>query len=245
MGKRYKKSPIIEALCEFRFAPDATWDLTVLGLVYEKVKGIFPKHYQVAPLDIGIVSALEGVGQGGGPLVRFASENEKLLVQVGQNLLTVNHLKPYSSWEKFLPLIEQGLAAYRESADPTGIQQVGLRYINRIDFASPRIQLEDYFELRPFAGQKLPQDFDALVVGVQIPYEDLRDSLRIRLASRNTEVPDTTALILEIGYFLTDPEKASLDTLLEWVDVAHKHVEEAFEGCITDLLRQQFEEVQE
>lgn len=38
MGRRYKKAPVIEVLCEFRFKPGSSWDLTVPGLVYERIR---------------------------------------------------------------------------------------------------------------------------------------------------------------------------------------------------------------
>jgi uncharacterized protein (TIGR04255 family) len=36
MTKRYNNPPIIEALCEFQFDTDVSWDLTLIGLIYDK-----------------------------------------------------------------------------------------------------------------------------------------------------------------------------------------------------------------
>lgn len=48
MGKRYKSSPVIEAICEFQFEPDPSWDFTILGLVFDFIKDQFPIRNQVA-----------------------------------------------------------------------------------------------------------------------------------------------------------------------------------------------------
>ncbi len=120
MSRRYELSPIIEALCQIQFEPDSSWDLTIPGLIYEKVQKTFPKRNQIAQINIGIAANAEVIGQqiGALPLMQFLSEAGNTLIQVGQNLLTVNQLKPYTSWQQFLPLIEQGLQAYREAANP-------------------------------------------------------------------------------------------------------------------------------
>ena len=46
MGRRYKNPPIVEALCEFEFISSQPWDLTIPGLIYEKVKDEFPDKRQ-------------------------------------------------------------------------------------------------------------------------------------------------------------------------------------------------------
>lgn len=41
MGKKYKNPPIVEVVCEFRLSDDTLWDLTIPGLLYEKLKDEF------------------------------------------------------------------------------------------------------------------------------------------------------------------------------------------------------------
>lgn len=53
------------------------------------------------------------------------------------------------------------------------------------------------------------------------------------------------AVMLDLDYFLAKPGQVALDDLLEWVEAAHSRVEKVFEACITDRLRQMFEEVPE
>lgn len=244
MGRRYRNPPIIEALCEFRFEPSASWDLTIPGLIYEKTREGFPRRHQAKAFEVSVAASPGGVEQQvlTTDRVQFLREDEKALIQVGPNLLAVNHLKPYPTWQDFLPLIRQGFDAYLEVASPKGIQRVGLRYINRIEIPGQRIELEDYFEFRPFVGPKLPQDFGSFIVGIQVPYENSRDSLRL-LANAAVETPNIFAVMLDLDYFLAQPGQVHLGNVFEWVEVAHSRVEEVFEACITDRLRETFEEV--
>ncbi len=245
MGRKYRNPPIIEALCEFRFEPSAPWDLAIPGLVYEKVRDTFPQRRQVKVLEANISGGPDGIEQQikRADRMQFLREDEKALIQVDRDLLAVNHLKPYPTWQEFLPLIQQGFDAYCQIANPKGILRIGLRYINRIEVPGQRIELEDYLEFRPFVGSKLPQDFGSFIVGIQVPYERSRDILRLQLTNAATQTPSLVAAVLDLDYFLAQPNQVGIDNVFEWVELAHTHVEEAFEACITDRLRQMFEEV--
>lgn len=253
MSKRYKNSPIIEVLCEFRFEPSSPWDLTVPGLVYDRIRESFPKRQQVEMLGVGVAFDSEGVKQqvAKADLMQFLSDDEKALVQVGPNLLAVNHLKPYPGWQDFLPIIRQGFDGYVGVAEPKSIQHVALRYINHIEIPSwvthvktaQNIKLENYFEFRPFVGSNLPQDFGPFIVGMQVPYENSRDALRIHMESVAAEASGMAAVMLELNYSLVQPGQMAMDAAFEWAEIAHGHIGRAFEACITDRLRQIFEEV--
>jgi uncharacterized protein (TIGR04255 family) len=249
MRRKYKKPPLIETLCEFYFAPETSQDFdSIINLLNEKIQTRFPKkyrlHLQASQINIDNSGTPE-ITEQLLPLVRFQSSNEQVLIQVSQNLLTVNHLKPYTSWEEFLPSVEMGFNAYQEVVKPKTIHRVALRYINRIEITGNRIGLEDYFEFRPFIGQKLLQDISAFTLGIQIPHEETRDILNIQLASIDSESPNTVAIVLDLTYSLVRLEDISLDNITGWLSVAHNHIEDAFEACITDQLRNLFEEVKE
>jgi uncharacterized protein (TIGR04255 family) len=51
--------------------------------------------------------------------------------------------------------------------------------------------------------------------------------------------------MLDLDYFLAEPGEVPLAAVSEWLEIAHDHVERAFEACITDRLRRMFEEVRE
>ncbi len=244
MSKHYKNPPLSEVVCEFQFGQDSSWDFAIPGLVYEKVREKFPVRNQVARVTMGISTNEGEIGPqiGATPIMRFSNENENLIMQVGLHLLSINHLKPYSSWEQFFPQILYGFNTYREVANPRSIHRIGLRYVNTIEIPGPGINLEDYFEFRPYVGPHLPKTVGPFMVGVQFPYEDSRDALSLQLASLAGLSVDVATIILDLDYFLARPGSVALDDISAWVMNAHAHVEEIFEGCITYQLRQKFEE---
>ena len=250
MSRKYRNPPIVEALCEFRFDPGDPWDLAVPGLVYEELGGAggrFPKRRQAANLEVELTLTDSGAQQqvARSERMQFLRGDEKVLVQIGPNLLAVNHLKPYSSWQEFFSLVRDGFETYNKVTKPKGVKRIGVRYINRVEIPEPSIRLEDFLEFRPYMGSNLRQEIAGpFVVGVHIPYEDGRDVLRLQLSSVRKDTPGM-ALMLDLDYFLAQPGGVPLGGVLEWNDVAHGRVEEVFEACITDRLRQLFDEVVE
>lgn len=245
MGKRYKNPPIIEVACEFRFQSGQLWDLALPGLIYQKLSSTFPRRVPLKGIEATVSKEESGILQRLTPLERLElrRQDDTALLQLGPNFLAVIHKKPYPGWEGFLPLIREAYEAYSEVAQPQKYQRIGLRYINRIEFDSEQVDLEKYFDFYPFLGSRLPQNYIDLFVGVLIPFENSRDLMRLELRGAPPSRPHMTALDLDMDYFLAEVDKIPLGGWIEWLEIAHKHVEEIFEGCIKDPLRERFEEV--
>ena len=172
----------------------------------------------------------------------FFTEDRKMLVQIGPRLLTVNALKPYPHWEGFKPRIEMAWKSLQASVEVLGLEHMGLRYINHIELPAHGGELAKYFEFYPFVGQRLPQQMVSFLAGVEFSYADDRDRCRVQL----TPIPGSggkSLFMLDIDYFLARPGAVEVVDALAWVEEAHNRVEEVFEGCITDKLREMFEEV--
>lgn len=242
--RKYKNSPIVEALCEFRFTPSQPWDMTIPGLMYEKIKKQFPNKKQQMGWGVSFQpkeGRLEQKFEPTPPRLQFLNPSRTALVQLAPDLLTINRLKPYGSWGTFKPMILQNLRIYREIAKPRGFKRIGLRYINKIDFGTTSIELKDYFNYYPFIPSNLPQVHGAFNVRAEIPYENGRDRLLLTLASAIPEKPDIVSLILDLDYILVKSEDISLEQVSGWIENAHTNLERAFESCITDKCRELFE----
>jgi len=239
MGTKYKYNPIVEALCEFRFEPQEEWDLTIPGLVFEQVREIFPNRRRARTVSVELSPEQANVLEVN--RVQFVREDETAMVQVGPNLVAVNQLKPYSSWEEFSPLIMRGLEAYTAVAGPQTINRIALRYINHIRFPGRRVELEDYFQFRPTQGPDLPEDFIAFVTAIMFPFDGERDLLRTHLATLPFGAPDTSVISLDLEYFLARPGEVSLVDVPGWIQTAHARIESTFEACMTPRLRTLFQ----
>lgn len=245
MAKKYRNDPIIEALCEFQFTADSPWDPIIPGRIYEQVKGEFKKHQ---PMKVLAVAASTGGDTAEPRLVsvdriQFLRDDGSALLQVGPRLYVANMLKPYTSWEAFKPMVLNGLHVYLDVAQPKGIQTLTLRYINRIQIACGNFDLSHYFNIYPHANPPLPQAFAAFSTTVQVLRHEDRDVLKLELSSMPPEQPDHAIMHLDMQYALGQPVELDLENVSGWLDEAHQVIEQTFEECITDKLRQQFREV--
>ncbi|CAG1064783.1 hypothetical protein BAC1_00349 [uncultured bacterium] len=244
MHKKYENPPIIEAVCEFRLTPDTQWDLTTPGLIYEKISKEFVNKEEISLQEVTLVKTAEGLQHSVRPdqRIRFLTDDKKTFIQLGTRLLAVNRLKPYSTWEDFKPKIENAFSALNETVDISSFQRIGLRYINRIDIPSQTVDLDQYFDFKPFLGKGLPQLLKSFIVGCEIPFRDGQDSCKVQLTNTIPETPASSSYVLDLNYFLATAEAISKQDALEWVENAHNILEDIFEGCITDSLRAIFKE---
>ncbi|PWH17306.1 MAG: hypothetical protein DDG58_08190 [Ardenticatenia bacterium] len=142
------------------------------------------------------------------------------LVQVGPHLLAVNHLKPYPTWQEFLPLIRKGFDAYCSVAHPKNIQRIGLRYVNCIEIPGEPVVLDEYLTFRPHVGAALLQNDGPFILGIQVPFEHGRDMLQLELTRAAAERPAVFTAILDLDCSLAKPGQVSLDSAFEWVQIA-------------------------
>lgn len=247
MGRKYANPPIIEAVCDFWISPeDSNWDLTIPGLIYEKVREKFPNREQRVVQDVSISqTSPQGLRQEvrTSERIHFLTEHKNIFLQVGTNLLAINCLKPYPTWDEFKPNIEYAYKVLASVFDIKSFQRIGLRYINKIEIPGKPIGLDKYFEFRPNMGQHLPQNIADIIVGCLLSLHDGRDTCRVQLTNAVPENPENLGFLLDLDYTLAKPQEISKDHALKWVEDAHQQVENIFEGCITDRLREIFQEV--
>ncbi|MCI0329524.1 MAG: TIGR04255 family protein [candidate division Zixibacteria bacterium] len=247
-SRKYSNPPIIEAVCEFRLNPESKWDLTIPGILYEKVNTEFPHKETRLIQETVIKQGPEGTEQQLRTSERavFLTQDRRIFIQIGPNLLAVNSLKPYPTWEKFKPRIENVYKALTEVMDVKSFERLGLRYINRIEIPqepNKRFDLEKYFEFRPYLGKKLPTDLDFFSMGCVLKFFDERDLCSVRLRNAVAENKANTAFLLDMDYFLAKSSDVPASEAMNWVEMAHEKVEEIFEGCISDKLREIFMEI--
>ena len=257
MNRNYEHAPIREAVCEFHFTPDSPWDIAIPGLFYAALKDEFPKRVYTqeaipTTLTVGPQIALRGVQaiQTANEL-RFWHESDDGVIKLRPHSLSISHFKPYRSWDQFHSVIMQVFNVYLEIANPTGLQRIGLRYINEFEFdinnpndpdENTTIDTDEFFDLGPKLGDRLIQPLSTFLVGIHYHFDDQRDSLRIQMQPTPSENPDKFNITLDLDYYLNQPERIAFGDVNEWMDNAHKRIGESFEGCIKEPLRARLQE---
>jgi len=239
----YENAPLVEVVCEFRFLPGESWDVTFFGLLYEKVKSTYEIREKVTQIQSESSPGLPGtvsmqfVAQ---ETLRISRPDRTSFIDVSPNMLSVHHVPPYPGWAGFLHLVKFALGAYRDIAKPQGLARVRLHCINNIRIPGPSAELSDYFEFYPFVGPRLPKDYFNVICGMNATFEKGRDLFRITLRTLPNNDDFRLPFLLDLDYLAQEPSSIELVDLPGWLELAHTRMRDGFEGAITDRLRNTF-----
>jgi len=172
--------------------------------------------------------------------MQFFREDNKALVQIGPDRLSINHLRPYPKWVEFKPLILDVLRNYVATAAPKGFKRIGLKYVNKIEIKEKVLDLKEYFKFFPTIPENIPKNNEGFQLRIEIPYGE-RDRLLLTLGSIDS--PDeVSSVLLDLDFILIAPESILVEGAAEWLEEAHNNIEYVFEACITDKCRNLFKE---
>lgn len=258
MSKSYITPPVIEVFCEFQFTPNPNqpFDITVIGLLYDKIKNNFPKKqpqigvgvpfFPMKPPQTGVEMRppQAGFSLAINQRVQFFRQDGSALLQASPDTLTVNHLTPYTSWDEFKPVVLNNLEIFREIVNPKAFKRIALGYINRLDFNERPVELKKcfnfYFTIPEGLSKSPPVAFTS---SVEIPYEGGRNNLGITFQTIPPEKPSLFSCMLNLTYHTTTPESAEnvhFNNVGEWIQTAHDIVVGAFEQSLTSECKTRF-----
>ena len=249
--KKYANPPLIEAICDFHFIPGQPWDWTVLGLVYDQIKGEFPNKFQPpGPMfNVSIGTPPSGPMPG---MVRmqFQREDGSALVQVGPDNLTINHLTPYSGWPGYRDMIAGTLSAYRGIAAPQGLSRIALRYVNRINIPARLmgefgVEIGDYVLAQPSVPDRIPQVFSSWAQRVEMSFDEANMVLVLQSGTGPGSEAFPVSILLDLTMsppvqMLPPMQPIALDAALMWLEQAHTSIESVFEECLGPKARELF-----
>lgn len=244
VGKKYKNPPVVEALCEIYFH-ESKWDGTLPGLFFEKVKESYPKKRELEQIGVQVSVSKETQAaqvQRGARRIQFIKEDGSRLIQIENNLLVINQLRPYPKFEDWKPVVDEMLGYYSEVAQPRGIRQMGVRYINRVIIPAPEFKMEDYFNLYPEVPESLGAMHGRFMMRLEIPPKHKDHGLMVTFGTAPPESPGTSAEMLDIYDIFALPQPFPLKDVDKYIIEAHENIEAAFENSITSKARKLFEE---
>jgi uncharacterized protein (TIGR04255 family) len=247
--RKYEKPPLIEAVCEFHFSQDNPWDIAAPGLIYNKIKEQFPfrNSMKINTLNEMDVPQGKGLGIRVEDRIQFFQKDKKTLLQISPYLIAINVLEPYKHWDFFFTQIKNIFKEYCNITENVKIENIILRYINKIEIMQLSLKLDEYFNFYPILREELPSNFGNFSLSVHVPYEKGKDLLKLELSDFPSEKENEARFILDLTYFPNKKErgKIELNDAIDWIDMAHTNVIKAFEGCITQKTREIFNEVED
>jgi len=244
--RKYKNPPLVELICEFRLPSDSAWDLTMPGLIYEKVRNEFPDRKPHLLHHFEVASGQEGIGQkfrSEQRVLFHATEDKRVFLEVGPRLLGVHsQVTPYPGWGHFRPKVDIGFDALTAVSNAKKLRGITLYYVNRIEVPDEPDALGKYLNFRPLLADNGDMTYTSFIGGTRFTIGD--DSCKVELQSAVPDVPENRAFLLVIDYSLAPDMTILREDVPAWLERAHEKVDEAFfEKCIKDPFRELIQEI--
>ncbi|MEG4801718.1 TIGR04255 family protein [Microcoleus sp. ARI1-B5] len=237
MSQPLKGSPLIEVLCEFRFAPSSAWDWTLPGRLYERIGKEFSEREQVNE----VVFQLQPEADNSAALpqiinvpqrIQLKRPDQTAIVQVGPHILVVNHLAPYPLWENFRSLILRIFLEYIDLYGDFTLSGIGLRYINQIPISTEGFDVSNFITLNPNLTGVLDRSLSSFHQRYDLSYESVKAVL-VHQTGINETQEGAFAVVLDLDFNSDEVDNLKeISEIQKWLDEAHQHLYEAFRASL-------------
>jgi uncharacterized protein (TIGR04255 family) len=241
--KKYLNPPLVEAVFEL-FYRTTEWSPIIPGLFYTEIKSIFP-NITGNQNGFGITLDPMVLKIGGGPheLTQYKSVDNHTIVQLSNNLLIINKLPEYESWESYKKTIEYTILAFRKVFKTFEINRIGLRFINKIDIGDSHSfsNLKKYFEIYPNIPNNVTKEINSMQLSFESPIIKDIEILALSLATLRKEPKYNSPVLLQL--YITRIKDIAGVQIEDWIENAHNVLRETFENCVTKQCKKEFDNV--
>lgn len=254
--RKYDNPPVHEVILDLRFEEGLSEDR--LRELPDSTPNQFgePRPFHLVEMQAGIsASGAERLGQQsrfGGWI--FEEQEPRWVLRSLHDRFTLHAARPgdwprgdYVGWEEIQRRFRRVFDALGPAYKHLGLKRIGLRYQNRI--AIPQgSDLGEWFNLRLEAPDVLGETYSfnlRQTWGTLSEDEDLSATINLaRISIDDADLAeDNIGVLLDIEVFNLLVEKApSFAGIPGWYQKAHDAENSIFEGCITDRLRETFQE---
>jgi uncharacterized protein (TIGR04255 family) len=241
--RRYPRAPISEAIIDLRVSPRDDLNMGDLEAIRMGEEAAYPETspLMVAKSTLKVGSGVAASASSEQAGFRFASENKKLICLPQKQGFTFSRLAPYEHWQPFRDEARRLWQLYRSQAQPTTVERLAVRYINRIDVPGNAVELKEYFQTRPEISPELPQSLSGFFLHLRLPQHDLHGQVLINQTIAPPTVEGAISLVLDIDLFRDDDVPQDETAIWETFESLRRRKNEIFEACITDKSRELFQ----
>ena len=247
--KKYNKSPIAEALIDFKIDPlIPKTSIKAIRNFHDQIKDQFPKSKDRYNFEAKISfdksnkTDTKYVDHGVDG-IQFWSSDEKEVLQYRLDGYTFSRLKPYQAWEIHSPKAISYWEKYLDIVKPQSVKRIAVRYVNQIDIPETRIKLEDYLTNAPSPPEGLPQNLDQFFSNMIIKKEDgIRAG--VTRTMQPSLSPSSIRILLDIDVFLFvswSTNKSMKEEIVQQFEKIHSFAEEIFERSLTEKTKELFD----
>lgn len=245
-GKHYAKAPIVEAVLAIQFK-DSSTSLDSLAKCGNRIRLDYPTkkdlHYSTGRIELGAKSSATTTSEPIG--FSWTSDDEKRIFQAKRDGFAFSLLAPYTTWHEFSTEAKRLWDVYQKTVkSKKNYARIALRYINRIDFPSPSIEMSEYFNIYTFIPNTLPQVLRSFFFQLTMPLADPRSMVDIvqTLVPPPPEKRGYTSVLFDIDIYRTESIPMGENVWEAFGELATQK-SDLFEKCITQKTREIIGEV--
>ena len=241
-----RNAPITEAILDIQTRYDQTPSLDRFKLFQAPIKSRYPLEQKrvTGSIEVKFVEGAPKVTQSPGldDGYLFSSDDRKQIVQARVGGFTFSRIKPYTSWETFLPEATELWKRYLEVVPSGVVTRLALRYINRMEIPLDKEgkgNYSEYIKTRPVLAPELPEIYTGFFMRLVIPVPKSSATANI------TQIlePVTSLfvpLIFDIDVFREIECPLNSEDIWGYFDELHALKNEFFFRSITDKAMEQY-----
>ncbi len=249
--QHYTRAPVHEVICQLRFPTILMINTTDPADFQEAIRDEFPQ-YRNTP-DRGkptITGTPPNVKLETPPPVanhNFLSADGVWKLNLTRDFIALSTLR-YEDWQSFAARLDKPLAKFIELYRPAFFQRVGLRYINFVNREALGLDGTPWSELiaRPYAGPLAEEDVtETNLLNYAVDFSckvDSSSQLKVHAGPGRMKMNrDGKEILSEPRYILDFDLSMNGQTQCTYaagaIETLHAHALSAFEGAMTDTLR--------
>jgi uncharacterized protein (TIGR04255 family) len=239
----YKKSYLAEVVARVDFVtPVGALEKNISAGILNKVRAHFPIAEPAESIGAQIQIAPDGVKQTEtrGKHWNFFGKNREKQLSIQATAIYVSYTK-YSTFEALKEEFHAAISAVVQEIPGIVAKRFGLRYINKFSLDDLTLSNTSRFFSEALLGSQPFSDYMANITRkfhiIELKFEDL--DVRFQYGFPNEDYP----AIIKRPVFVIDIDAYSsmihsLGESLDYIESAHGHIQNLFEGSITNELRE-------
>ncbi len=238
------RAPITEAIIDYRVKARPEFRAEDFGAVRDHITARFPKveerRGRTVSFKVGVPGSVQTQDLGLQGLF-FKTADDKEIAQFRVDGLTLNRLKPYTSWSDLYPRARDLWSLYASVAQPLAITRLAVRYINHVPLPSSVSDFDEYLRAAPPIPPELPQTLSAFLSRVTVHEPEFGLAAHVSQALEIGADGRQATVIVDIDAFRAsdlEPQAASID---ETFDRLHGFKNHIFFNLLTETALRSFE----
>lgn len=234
LPKKLSFVPIIEAVAEFRFKSRLPETSAVLsGVLYSKLKNEFSQLERTALAELPAAIRQSEASLRYAAVYKLRDKNKQYILMVGDRVLNVAVMRPYTGWDGFKNKISEVLAVAKEAGVIDEVTRVSTKYINLLPAPAGEPHLHKTkveFSLGPFDVSSSPINLRA-----EFPSGGLTAIVTIQTQARTLRegADSETGAILDVDIVHNGPFPGFWDAYASVLDQVHEFEKQVFISLLT------------